>query len=220
MKDLKYIPGDLVIDNYRPEHNPRKIVTITNTVKENSYQVTDKDRSYIRNGDDLEPLPITKTLLIDNGWWQAESSLISPGAFTHHVSLMYEKRVFAVYVNNWDINFNIVYIHELQHILFALGLDHSLIVRDNKKELKTMNDYLELLPNLNEENREIFVDNSNYSYSPNLYKYDGSWVLDWINSDYEDSLHAETGKSPLQAVKRAYHWCLTHGFINTECTYF
>ena len=57
-----------------------------------------------------------------------------------------------------------------------------------------------------------------HGYIPNLYRFEGEYVIDWIHVSESDSLHVITGITPEQAIRNAFKWCLDKGLI-TNPTY-
>lgn len=68
-------------------------------------------------------------------------------------------------------------------------------------------DYLDLfkkLPKYYAESMEM-TENNEDAQNPTLYHYDGSWVVDWIDSD-SCSEHVEHADTPEEAIQKAYDW--------------
>lgn len=115
-----YIPGDLVI--YK-EH-PLQIVEITKDRLE-GYTYSDDHRWYAEKL--LEPIPLTPEILKKNGWkcntwniWYKEYP---------HLKLSIVENVVAIYNENYSMVLRSVsYIHELQHLLFGLGIKSEMEV--------------------------------------------------------------------------------------------
>ena len=55
----------------------------------------------------------------------------------------------------------------------------------------------------NFENYEIVDD---WGYTPNLYHFDGMWLVDWIHCEEGDSLTSFNGDTPEDAIEKAYKW--------------
>ena len=114
-----YIVGDIVMYKNR-------IHTIIDTLGLNNYEL-----SYIRhqvNRAELSGVPLTLEILEKNGWkepdgfdsyWLGKIGLLQEGD-TWHSALGSTK--IAIILGN------IQYVHELQHLLFGLGLKHEMEV--------------------------------------------------------------------------------------------
>ena len=57
-----------------------------------------------------------------------------------------------------------------------------------------------------------------HGYIPNLYQFEGEYVIDWIHVSESDSLNVITGITPERAIRNAFKWCLDKGLI-TNPTY-
>lgn len=58
---------------------------------------------------------------------------------------------------------------------------------------------------------EVTKDNED-AQNPTLYHYDGSWVVDLVDSD-GCSEHVESAPTPEEAIQKAYDWCVSKGLI-------
>lgn len=89
------------------------------------------------------------------------------------------------------------------------------------KELKeskkpTLEDYIQALPYLTfkgygEETLEVTDDD--WAYAPTLYKFEGKWLIDWVEGEDHDSGKVIEGATPIEAARNSYSWCVGKGFI-------
>lgn len=52
-----------------------------------------------------------------------------------------------------------------------------------------------------------------WAYIPTLHKFEGMWIIDWIDAEESDSIKVIKGTTPTEAAKNAYAWCVEKGFI-------
>ena len=87
-----------------------------------------------------------------------------------------------------------------------------------KSSTPTLEDYIEALPYLSVESdasgkiKFITTDND-WAYIPTLYKFEGTWAIDWIDAEESDSIEVIKGTTPTEAAKNAYAWCVKEGYI-------
>jgi hypothetical protein len=142
MDKLKYIQGDLVTNKYYT-----KVLIVIKTVK-NMVYTRNRDafsETYLSHKDDVVQMHLTPEILEKNGW---ERKVMSRGIKNSH--LVYTKPdieeygYFPIYIekgigNEFDVypftDNNVCkqiacikYVHELQHLLFGLGLKHEMEV--------------------------------------------------------------------------------------------
>lgn len=77
----------------------------------------------------------------------------------------------------------------------------------------TLEDYIKALPILTFKNRKLETTDDDWAYIPTLYKFEGTWVIDWIDAEESDSIKVIKGTTPTEAAKNAYAWCVEKGFI-------
>ena len=125
----KYIIGDIfMVDN-----QPRKVIWIGSSfprVEIDGVNVACKNS-------DLKPIPLTPEILEKNGWEFTERHIDEDG-FEWHVfskdgiftDLYYypDNKDFAVFICGEETLPNMKYIHQLQHLLFGLGLNSEMEV--------------------------------------------------------------------------------------------
>ena len=140
MEEVKYIPGDLV--KFKD-----KVQAITNIDRQTSYRI----EISMENGicvcklEDIEthisPIPLTSEILKKNGWkkyiciseiWYSDEVFIGGDKDDEKSYIYFELHHKG---NCWDIfqrdkllRKGIKYVHQLQHLLFGLGLDSNLKV--------------------------------------------------------------------------------------------
>lgn len=118
--DKLYIKGDIVMYNNR-------IHTITDTLGLNNYEL-----SYIRHPVhqlELSGVPITPEILEKNGWKKIKRPYSSDYCYRRKsyptLNIRSEKEVYF----HWgDHDRSIITIHQLQHLLFGLGINHEMEV--------------------------------------------------------------------------------------------
>ena len=118
MNRIEYIPGDLVNTLFG-------IAKITNVYKEGSYDFEGKSFS---GSDTCEPIPLTPEILEKNGW--KKERIYYTNKFIPRIKLCtceegYEDK-WSVSINGDIIGGYIYHVHQLQHILFGLGLDSNI----------------------------------------------------------------------------------------------
>lgn len=89
-----------------------------------------------------------------------------------------------------------------------------------KYSTPTLMDYIEALPYLSVKyntsasgKMEITTTDDYWAYIPTLYKFEGTWVIDWIDAEESDSIKVIKGTTPFEAAKNAYNWCVEKGYI-------
>lgn len=153
MNKLRYIPGDIVKIEYGKATGKIGFVTITFLRRKGCYSLvvfigkgfrgSSKDDWIQTYNDEVSPIPITTEILEKNGWVK---KVMSRGVKNSH--LVYTKPdieeygYFPIYIekgigDEFDVypftdNHDckqiayIKYVHQLQHILFGLGLDSEM----------------------------------------------------------------------------------------------
>lgn len=112
--EQKYIKGDIVMYDNR-------IHTIMDTLELNNYEL-----SYISHQVhqlELSGVPITPEILEKNGWRSINGKYALKIKNANYVVLEFTEDGIYTYINKNTMLFTIKYIHELQHILFGLGLN-------------------------------------------------------------------------------------------------
>ena len=126
MEKLEYIPGDLVkfatntytIVNFEENFLHNKIcyaLISTNSTK--TALVADRD---------ILPIPLTLEILEKNGWKSINGKYALKIKNANYVVLEFTEDGIYAYINEKTMLFTIKYIHELQHLLYALHIDSNL----------------------------------------------------------------------------------------------
>ena len=117
--EQEYIKGDIVMYDNR-------IHTIMDTLELNNYEL-----SYIRyqvNQLELSGVPITPEILEKNEWKSINGKYALKIKNANYVVLEFTEDCIYAYINEKTMLFTIKYIHELQHLLFGLGLNSEMEV--------------------------------------------------------------------------------------------
>lgn len=129
MDKLEYIPRDLVsvyvgIKKY--------IVEVIGTENENevlSYQIKfPNGEIQYADKDNIVPIPLTPEILEKNGWKSINGKYALKIKNANYVVLEFTEDGIYTYINENTMLFTIKYIHELQHLLFGLGLNSEMEV--------------------------------------------------------------------------------------------
>lgn len=132
----KYIPGDIVY-NYK-----KKIIRITSSYLKGTklFYYRDGDYGWIRE-EAIKPIPLIPEILEKNGWklhkHHERNSYDDVSWSSYHkpaetnISLIFyqEEKAFFPFLYAQEISETpIRYIHQLQHLLFGLGVKHEMEV--------------------------------------------------------------------------------------------
>ena len=115
----KYIIGDVVMYN-------NEVHTIIDILASNGYEL-----SYVRRPVSplrLSGVPITPEILEKNGWKSINGKYALKIKIANYVVLEFTEDGIYAYINEKTMLFTIKYIHELQHLLFGLGINHEMEV--------------------------------------------------------------------------------------------
>lgn len=127
MDKLEYIPRDLVsvyvgIKKY--------IVEVIGTENENEallYQIKfPNGEIQYADKDNIVPIPLTLEILEKNGWKSINGKYALKIKNANYVVLEFTEDGIYTYINENTMLFTIKYIHELQHLLYALHIDSNL----------------------------------------------------------------------------------------------
>lgn len=77
----------------------------------------------------------------------------------------------------------------------------------------TLEDYIGALPYLTFKDCKLETTGNCWAYVPTLYRFEGKWVIDWIDTEESDSIKVIEGMTPFEAAKNAYNWCIEEGYI-------
>lgn len=132
MNKLEYIPGDLVmVKKSALQFAKDKIFKVISSLSGGFLKVVmlnDSSTTYSISNNAIRPIPITPEILEKNGWkkpddfdsyWLNKIGLLQEGD-TWHSALGSTK--IAITLGN------ILYVHQLQHLLFCLGLNSEMEV--------------------------------------------------------------------------------------------
>lgn len=132
MNKLEYIPGDLVmVKESALQFAKDKIFKVISSLSGGFLKVVmlnDSSTTYSISNNAIRPIPITPEILEKNGWkkpddfdsyWLNKIGLLQEGD-TWHSALGSTK--IAITLGN------ILYVHQLQHLLFGLGLNSEMEV--------------------------------------------------------------------------------------------
>lgn len=138
MNKLKYIPGDLI----KSDRIPNSIWKIEEVLQDKYWEalyrcVDARNDIYCTNlyKHRIVPIPITKEILEKNGWFE-DSFLDNYKSFykndrnypSLHGQQAKDGYIYDVDFGEETIITNIKYVHQLQHLLFGLGLPMDLKV--------------------------------------------------------------------------------------------
>lgn len=134
----KYIPGDLCIVK-------GKVESVCEVDRDNDFSITTDQHPFIRLSE-VKPIPLTSEILEKNGWklrkHHERSSYDDVSWSSYHkpaetnISLIFyqEEKAFFPFLYHEEISEKpIQYVHQLQHLLFGLGLDSNFNLKDIKK---------------------------------------------------------------------------------------
>lgn len=149
MDKLEYIPGDLVmVKKSALQFAKDKIFKVISSLSGGFLKVVmlnDSSTTYSISNNAIRPIPLTPEILEKNGW---ERKVMSRGIKNSH--LVYTKPdieeygYFPIYIEKgigkefdvYPFTYNnvctqiayIKYVHELQHLLFGIGIKHEMEV--------------------------------------------------------------------------------------------
>ena len=136
MNKLEYIPGDIVKIEYGEATG--KIGFVTNTFLRRKgfyslvvsiskgFQGSSKDDWIQTYNDGVSPIPLTPEILEKNGWKSINGKYALKIKYAKYVVLEFTEDGIYTYINENTMLFTIKYIHELQHLLYALHIDSNL----------------------------------------------------------------------------------------------
>lgn len=151
MDKLEYIPGDLVMTNGVPLGTAKDVVyrvtssdpsktllrfddesTIKGTVRLENYEAKELgDKGYL-SGDfgawtkDIVPIPLTPEILKKNEWeYDGATWIFKKGNIS--IFILLDDKTYAVYLLGVRV-LEFHFVHQLQHLLFGLGLNSEMEV--------------------------------------------------------------------------------------------
>lgn len=124
MDKLEYIPGDLVIYASLIKEPIAEICE----VHEASYTVKFMHGNFAATSKEIKPITLTPEILEKNGWRSINGKYALKIKNANYVVLEFTKDGIYTYINENTMLFTIKYIHELQHFLFGLNINHEMEV--------------------------------------------------------------------------------------------
>ena len=138
---LEYIPGDLVmVKESALQFAKYKIFKVISSLSGGFIKVVmlnDSSTTYSISNNAIRPIPLTTEILEKNGW-EFMDHQVDFGGFLFDI---YSKRDILPYLyyyyatNDFSVSIcgevvlpNMKYVHELQHLLFGLGINHEMEV--------------------------------------------------------------------------------------------
>ena len=129
MDKLEYIPGDLVTNKYYT-----KVLIVKKTVK-NMVYTQNRDAfsdTYLLHKDDVVPMLLSPDILEKNGWKKQNKVPINCTILYNlhnEITIGYNTNS-KTFVYDFGINklLRIRFIHQLQHLLFGLGINSEMEV--------------------------------------------------------------------------------------------
>lgn len=132
MDKLEYIPGDLVMVKESAlrfaKDKTFKVISslISGFVK--VVMLNDSNITSTISNNTIRPIPLTSEILEKNGWRSINGKYALKIKNANYVVLEFTEDGIYTYINENTILFTIKYIHELQHLLFGLGLNSEMEV--------------------------------------------------------------------------------------------
>lgn len=132
MDKLGYIPGDLVMVKESAlrfaKDKTFKVISsfISGFVK--VVMLNDSNITYTISNNAIRPIPLTSEILEKNGWRSINGKYALKIKNANYVVLEFTEDGIYTYINENTMLFTIKYIHELQHLLFGLGLNSEMEV--------------------------------------------------------------------------------------------
>ena len=90
--------------------------------------LNDSNITYTISNNAIRPIPLTSEILEKNGWRSINGKYALKIKNANYVVLEFTEDGIYTYINENTMLFTIKYIHELQHLLFGLGLNSEMEV--------------------------------------------------------------------------------------------
>ena len=133
MNKLEYIPGDLVmVKKSALQFAKDKIFKVISSLSGGFVKVVmlnDSSTTYSISNNAIRPIPLTPEILEKNGWKSINGKYALKIKNANYVVLEFTEDGIYTYINENTMLFTIKYIHELQHLLFGLGLNSEMEVQ-------------------------------------------------------------------------------------------
>jgi hypothetical protein len=132
MNKLEYIPGDLImIKKSALQFAKDKIFKVISSLSGGFLKVVmlnDSSTTYSISNNAIRPIPLTPEILEKNGWKSINGKYALKIKNANYVVLEFTEDGIYTYINENTMLFTIKYIHELQRLLFGLGLNSEMEV--------------------------------------------------------------------------------------------
>lgn len=132
MDKLGYIPGDLVmVKESALQFAKDKIFKVISSLSGgflNVVMLNDSSTTYSISNNAIRPIHLTPDILEKNGWKSINGKYVLKIKNANYVVLEFTEDGIYTYINENIMLFTIKYIHELQHFLFGLGINHEMEV--------------------------------------------------------------------------------------------
>lgn len=131
MDKLEYIPGDLVmVKKSALQFAKDKIFKVISSLSGGFVKVVmlNDSTTYSISNNAIRPIPLTPEILEKNGWKSINGKYALKIKNANYVVLEFTEDGIYTYINENTMLFTIKYIHELQHLLFGLGLNSEMEV--------------------------------------------------------------------------------------------
>ena len=130
--DKLYIPGDLVmVKESALRFAKDKIFKVISSLSSGFVKVVmlnDSSTTYSISNNSVRPIPLTPEILEKNRWRSINGKYALKIKNANYVVLEFTEDGIYTYINENTMLFTIKYIHELQHLLFGLGLNSEMEV--------------------------------------------------------------------------------------------
>ena len=125
--DKLYIPGDFTTWLGRKVRIDGVIVD-PDTKQIDYYEIADTGCKSIFQGKSLKPIKLTRAILKKNGWKSINGKYALKIQNANYVVLEFSEDGIYAYINEKTMLFTIKYVHQLQHLLFGLGINSEMEV--------------------------------------------------------------------------------------------
>lgn len=129
---LEYIPGDLVmVKKSALQFAKDKIFKVISSLSGGFVKVVmlnDSSTTYSISNNAIRPIPLTPEILEKNGWKSINGKYALKIKNANYVVLEFTEDGIYTYINENTMLFTIKYIHELQRLLFGIGLNSEMEV--------------------------------------------------------------------------------------------
>lgn len=140
--------------------------------------------------------------------------------------VMYDNKIHTIMdtlgVNNYELSYVEHPVHQLELSGVPvtpkiLSTNSFKIVRQDESGALYFKEGLGIdivaLPYFTFKNGKLETTDNDWAYIPTLYKFEGTWAIDWIDAEESDFIEVIKGATPFEAAKNAYNWCVEKGYI-------